>query len=1364
MRKSLPRLSLLALLVLASCSDRAPFAPEAPPQSELTEALTDPALAASAQAAGYIPGRVLARFRTGAPVASLVAGQGAAVQGVLISGTRVLSVPVGREQVVAAALANNPGVVFAEVDVFYEVDVPCGTGTCLTPTDPSLGYRWDLLNDGSITDESGVDLAPTGSVDADMDWVEAFSAMGGITGSSVIGIIDTGIRATHEELAGKVVAGYDFFAGDPDPADDNGHGTHVAAMAAGRGDNGTGVPGVAWMPEVQVASAKVCGLLFGFLYGCPSSAIADGILWATDNGADVLNISLGGAEASTEVQSALQYARQNDVLPMCAAGNDAGAVGYPAAFPECVAVSSTDWGDELASYSNFGPQVQLAAPGGDFEHPSGYSQILSAYNNGDGGYAWLAGTSMASPQVAGLAGLLHALGVTDDDAKLTRMQSTAKDLGTPGLDDQFGAGRINVYQAVADLIGAPTNQAPTASFTANCTDLTCDFTDTSTDDVGSVVGWTWDFGDGNTSIEQNPTHSYALAGTYTVLLTATDDEGESGSVSHDFTVPIPNQDPTASFTWSCSGFSCDFSDTSVDGDGSVVGWTWDFGDGNASTEQNPSHVYAAVGSYTVTLTATDDDGANDVVSQQVSVAEPNQPPVAGLTYACTGLSCDFTDTSTDSDGTVSTYQWSFGDGWSSSGENPSHVYQAPGTYTVAHWVYDDGGASDTTSTQVTVFEADEAPTASFTVSCTDLTCDFTDTSTDDQGSVVGWAWDFGDGNTSTEQHPNHTYATAGTYTVLLTATDDVGASDDFSRDVTVPSGNQAPTASFTWSCTDLTCDFTDASADGDGTVVGWAWDFGDGNTSTEPSPSHTYSVAGPYTVTLTVTDDGGAADTASQGVSVAEPNQPPVAGFTYECTDLTCSFTNTSTDSDGTVTIHGWAFGDGWTSSGDNPSHTYQSPGTYTVTHWIFDDGGASDTTNAPVAVFAAGEPPTASFTVVCTDLSCDFTDTSTDDQGSVVGWAWDFGDGNTSTEQHPSHTYASAGTYAVSLTATDDVGASDEFSRQVIVPSGNQPPTASFTSTCTDLTCEFNSTSLDADGSIVAWAWDFGDGNTSTEESPSHTYGAAGPYTVTLTVTDDDGASDGASQGVSVAEPNQPPVAGFVYQCTGLSCDFTNSSTDSDGTITAYQWAFGDGWTSSGENPSHLYQNAGTYTVAHWVYDDGGASDTTTQTITVGEAPVASFTVSCTDLTCDFTDTSTDGDGSVVFWSWDFGDGGTSFAQSPSHSYAAAGSYSVTVTVQDDDGVEDVATQVVTVSAPAAQIALSAVGYKVRGRQKVDLTWSGATSADVDVHRDGVIVFTTVNDGSETDPIDLRGSGSYVYQVCEAGTSTCSEEVTVTF
>jgi PKD repeat protein len=248
----------------------------------------------------------------------------------------------------------------------------------------------------------------------------------------------------------------------------------------------------------------------------------------------------------------------------------------------------------------------------------------------------------------------------------------------------------------------------------------------------------------------------------------------------------------------------------------------------------------------------------------------------------------------------------------------------------------------------------------------------------------------------------------------------------------------------------------------------------------------------------------------------------------------------------------------------------------------------------------------------------------------------------------------------------------------------------------------------------------------------------------------------------------NNPPTADFTYTTTDLTADFTDQSTDSDGSISSWLWDFGDEATSTAQNPSHTYATDGTYTVSLTVTDDDGVTDTTSQDVTVSSSttnspPTADFMYTTTDLTADFKDESTDSDGSVVSWSWDFGDGATSTAQNPSHTYATDGTYTVSLTVTDDDGATDTTSQDVTVSS-AGGITLTATGYKVRGRHTVDLEWSGATSTNVDIYRDGALIKTSANDGFYTDGMDNRGPGSYTYQVCEEGTSTCSNEATVTF
>ncbi len=239
---------------------------------------------------------------------------------------------------------------------------------------------------------------------------------------------------------------------------------------------------------------------------------------------------------------------------------------------------------------------------------------------------------------------------------------------------------------------------------------------------------------------------------------------------------------------------------------------------------------------------------------------------------------------------------------------------------------------------------------------------------------------------------------------------------------------------------------------------------------------------------------------------------------------------------------------------------------------------------------------------------------------------------------------------------------------------------------------------------------------------------------------------------GTSMASPHAAGAAGVLAASGDYTPDEIRSTLINAGN---FDWTddSGDGI----QEPLLDVSNATVFNPATVLGDGGG---------TTNSPPTASFTFTCTELTCDFDGSgSTDSDGTISSYDWDFGDGTTGSGVTVSHTYAAGGTYTVTLTVTDDGGASDSESQSVTVSESTGDgISLTATGYKVRGLQKADLEWSGATSTNVDVYRNGSVVATTANDGFYTDNIDARGAGSYTYEVCEAGTTTCSNEATVTF
>jgi PKD repeat protein len=336
-------------------------------------------------------------------------------------------------------------------------------------------------------------------------------------------------------------------------------------------------------------------------------------------------------------------------------------------------------------------------------------------------------------------------------------------------------------------------------------------------------------------------------------------------------------------------------------------------------------------------------------------------------------------------------------------------------------------------------------------------------------------------------------------------------------------------ASFTYSCSAKTCTFDgSASSDSDGLIASYEWGFGDGTSATTVGASRTYAADGVYNVILWVTDDDGARRSRISSVTVGVLNTPPTANFTVSCTGLECVFDGSgSTDAEGAIASYSWTFVSGATDTIVSPTYTFATPGTYSVTLTVTDSKGATGTTSKLVTAAYLNIAPNADFVFSCNVNICGFNaSTSSDSDGSIASYAWDFGDGNSGTGSTSTWNYSSVGNYTVILTIADDDGATDTFTQVVAVDAINVPPVASFTATCASLVCEVNAAgSSDSDGSITGFDWSFGDGATGTGATTSNTYTTANSFVITLTVTDNNGATNSTTVTVTTTLPTATPI-----------------------------------------------------------------------------------------------------------------------------------------------------------------------------------------------------------------------------------------------
>ena len=669
--------------------------------------------------------------------------------------------------------------------------------------------------------------------------------------------------------------------------------------------------------------------------------------------------------------------------------------------------------------------------------------------------------------------------------------------------------------------------APVANFDAlyayNTVPATVAFRDLSTGT--SPLTYAWEFGDGATSTEQNPSHNYIRQGLYTVKLTVTNAYGSSSEIKTDYIAIglAPRADFTGQPTTGNTPLTVEFTDRST---GHPTSWNWNFGDGKDSSEQNPVHTYFSSGEFSVTLTASNDYGSSYISKAYFIHAIPvlNSRFTADPKTGKAPLVVKFTDMST---GNPQTWNWDFGDGTTSTQPNPVHTYSSPGAFDVNLTV--TNGINKDTSVKTIV--AGGVPVTDFVADRTTVSVNSPVSFTDKTlNSPTSWSWNFGDGVTGTDQNPSHSYLVKGIYAVTLTTTNNNGM--DTEKKVNYITVGVAPVADF---ITEIPLyqqgtrtqfvRFIDTSA---GNPTSWFWDFGDGQNSSEQNPPlHFYNKDGAYTVSLTVTNAFG--ENTRTKTNLIMVREGPQVDFKADRTQVSVNqyvhFTDLSTNN---PSDWKWNFGDGSAGTGQNPDHAYRQPGIYSVTLTASDVYTSISHTkrdyitvvNTPHADFSADK------TKGITPFTVKFTDLST---GSPTGWTWDFGDGGISSEQNPTHVYTTFGssstsTFTVTLTATNANG--NDAKKKLDYITVTQTPIAEFTVDSRQGKAPFIVKFHDLSaGNPTTWLWEFGDGSTSSEQNPTHLYPFEGSYDVRLTVSNQFGSDTIFKTGTTSQRSNAVPV-----------------------------------------------------------------------------------------------------------------------------------------------------------------------------------------------------------------------------------------------
>ncbi|MCX6246170.1 MAG: PKD domain-containing protein [Bacteroidetes bacterium] len=862
---------------------------------------------------------------------------------------------------------------------------------------------------------------------------------------------------------------------------------------------------------------------------------------------------------------------------------------------------------------------------------------------------------------------------------------------------------------------------PVANFfysSNQCADKLVQFTDGSQlNGGGAIVGWQWNFGDpasgvNNLSNLQNPVHVYDQAGSYDVKLIISSTSACPDTIVKTIQVQMK---PLALFTANspCKGNATNFSDQSVPHSMSIIAWDWNFGDGSpGSNLQNPTHTYTLAGQYNVTLSVTNNNQCTHDTTITVQVIPLPIASYQSDAPKCLGSQVYYSNLSTSQVGQIVKWHWDFGDGTDTTVffpgvPNVSHVFTGTAQQ---HLVRLTVTTSDScTDYYETIIQSVPTPVASYSYSstlCSGQNVQFTDLTQLNGGSVLtGWVWNFDDPtsgiqNISYLQNPVHAFTSAGTYDVILTSSN-VSCSNTIIKSIPI---NPQPAAGFSadTACFGTPTHFQDQSVPNSTQIVTWDWNFGDGSSHASiANPIHLYTLPGTYAVTLNVTNSNGCIQSKTSNVLVIPS---PAANFVYStnnCSGSPVQFTDQSTTPYGYIVKWTWNFGDGTSTTinlpaSPNVTHSYAAGGTYVVTLAVKTADSCSALISHSIIVTSA---PAANFdypTVTCEGTAIQFTDLSQQNGGgSLMNWNWDFGDppsgiNNFSTLQNPFHQFTTGGTHNVQLIVTNISTCRDTIIKSLNI---NAKPSANFTAdtVCKGEITQFTDASVANAGTITSWLWSFGDGTTSILQNPTHQYATSGSYQVLLTVTNTAGCIHDTTH---MAQVNTTPSAAFSYAqlCKGSPTQFQDMSTSTGGVIGQWQWDFGDGGTSTVQNPLHTYVTSGIFNVRLIVENSSNCSDTIILPVTIYTTPAAQysyFNTYCPQGIVSFFDQSTATNTSIVSWYWEFEPGFYSVAKDPIYHFTQTNTnYPVTLIVTDANGCKDTIVDTVFVR-PAFQLAI---------------------------------------------------------------------------